>query len=116
VGVRPVRAQETNMRIIQILTSREATLPVSLLRNNLENPPAITSSPRETEGRASSNSDLLGARTKGSARPIRMRQLGDQRHPDGQLALRRVIARLEVESREQVPEVLVAHELPVHVQ
>ena len=29
---------------------------------NLENSPAITSSPRETAGRASSNSDLLGAR------------------------------------------------------
>jgi hypothetical protein len=51
-----------------------------------------------------------GHEQKGSARPIRMRQLWNQRHPDGQLALGRVIARLKVESREQRPEVLVADE------
>ncbi|MDQ3662757.1 MAG: hypothetical protein M3454_17235 [Actinomycetota bacterium] len=57
-----------------------------------------------------------GHEQKGSARPIRVRQLWDQRHPDGQLALCRVETRLKVESCEQRPEVLVANKLPIHVQ
>jgi hypothetical protein len=39
----------------------------------------------------------MGHRQKGCAAPIRVHQFGNQRHPDGQLTLRRVLTRFKVQ-------------------
>jgi hypothetical protein len=52
-----------------------------------------------------------GHEQKGCAVPIRGRQFGNQRHPDGQLAFRRLTARFEVQRGQQIAEVLIANEL-----